>query len=122
MKLLIWIIAGIVILAATAFAVTNRTPVEVDFWPLPYAATLPLFVILLVTVVVGFLFGSVVAWWSGRRARRKARERAWHIERLERELDTVKRAAKSAGPGTSQIPATAGPETPQLSAGGAAQT
>ncbi len=121
MKLIIWILAAIVILAVTAFAVTNREAVSIDFWPLPYSATLPLFAILLGAVIVGFIFGSIAAWWSGRSARRKSRDRKWEIDRLNRELDAVKHASGPAEPGASQIPNTAvAADAPQLSAGGSA--
>jgi uncharacterized integral membrane protein len=40
--------------AVVLFAVSNRNIVEVQFWPLPGTLGLPLYVIGLVTMVIGF--------------------------------------------------------------------
>ncbi|MCP4330404.1 MAG: LapA family protein [Alphaproteobacteria bacterium] len=121
MKLIIWIIAAIVTLAVTAFAVSNRAPVEVDFWPLPYAAILPLFAVLLVAVVLGFLFGAITTWWSGRKWRRGAREARRENDHLRRELEAVKRAASATEPGRSPLPSTNSGAPPSLPPSRAAQ-
>jgi uncharacterized integral membrane protein len=120
LRLIGWIIAAIVILAVCAFAVTNRALIDIDFWPLPYAATLPLFAVLLGAVIVGFVFGAIVAWWSGRRTRRKARERGWEIESLQRELEMAKRQSRSAAAAAPQVAVTDSGEAPRLEASGGA--
>ena len=104
MKAFLWILAFIVTLAVTSFAVTNRAPVEVDFWPLPFAATLPLFAILIVAAALGFMFGTVATWWSGRKWRRSARDRGREVERLKREVEALKRAVPPGEAGRSHLP------------------
>lgn len=110
MRLIIWIISATVIVIATVFAVANRGPVEISFWPLPYTLTPPLFAILILAVLAGFLFGAVTTWWSGRHVRKRARERAIEIEGLQRDVDALKarvkeaQAAKPVETGTSALP------------------
>ena len=104
MKIFLWILAAIVTLAVTSFAVTNRAPVEVDFWPLPFAATLPLFAILIVAAALGFAFGAIATWWSGRKWRRSARGRGREIERLNREIEVLKRTLPAGEAGRSHLP------------------
>jgi uncharacterized integral membrane protein len=106
LKIVLWILAAIVTLAVTSFAVTNRAPVEVDFWPLPFAATLPLFAILIVAAVLGFGFGAIATWWSGRKWRRRARDRGREIDRLQREIEALKRAVPPGETGRSHLPQT----------------
>jgi len=104
LKFFLWILAAVVTLAVTSFAVTNRAPVEIDFWPLPFTATPPLFAILITTVVVGFGFGSIATWWSGRNRRRIARARGRGIDRLKREIEVLKRTTPGAEPGRPHLP------------------
>jgi uncharacterized membrane protein len=69
--------------------------VSVSFWLLPGAAIeMPLYLVVLGTLIIGFLVGEVVAWvgnWRWRREARRSRER---IAVLERELaaERVQRA------------------------------
>lgn len=62
-------------LVITLLAVANRTPVQVSLDPFSGAAPLvsfsaPLFAIVLVSVVVGVLFGGFAVWWAQGRYRR----------------------------------------------------
>jgi uncharacterized integral membrane protein len=68
------------------FAISNRQPVEITFWPLPIVIETRLFLVVLLSMLAGFLIGELVAWMGGRRWRREAREKSRRIEALEREL------------------------------------
>jgi uncharacterized integral membrane protein len=87
MKVLWWIALGFAALVLILFAVSNRETVSVSFWLLPGAAIeVPLYLVVLGTLIIGFLVGEVVAWvgnWRWRREARRSRER---IAVLEREL------------------------------------
>lgn len=85
------------------FAISNRQPVEITFWPLPVAIETRLFLVVLLAIFVGFLIGELVAWIGGRRWRREARERTRRIEALERELAATQALLKSQG-GNSTAP------------------
>lgn len=71
MKFLSWLFFIVVAAAAAAFAVSNRQPVAIDLWPLPFAAALPLYVLVLGGFAAGFVIGAAIFWikgliWHGR--------------------------------------------------------
>ncbi|MSO71421.1 MAG: DUF1049 domain-containing protein [Alphaproteobacteria bacterium] len=73
-------------LAIIVFAVSNRATVTIDLWPLPWSATLPLFLPLLGGILLGVLAGAGAmvigrARWRHRATRAEKRSAA-----LEREL------------------------------------
>lgn len=81
-----WVLIGLVALALVIFAVDNRQTVTVSLWPLPIEASMGLYLVVLLTLLAGFLLGELIAWMNGRRWRREARQKAKRIEELEREL------------------------------------
>jgi uncharacterized integral membrane protein len=87
MKFLWWIVLALVALVLILFAVSNREPVAIELWPLPDRAELPLYLIVLGTLVIGFFAGQFVTWVGGWRWRREARRSRSRIAMLERELD-----------------------------------
>ena len=78
------------------FAVSNRNIVEVQFWPLPGTLDLPLYVIGLVTMVVGFLIGGVIAWLGAGESRHRARMAERDIHSLETKLSDTQSETKKA--------------------------
>jgi uncharacterized integral membrane protein len=68
------------------FAISNRGTVTVGFWPLPYLAEAPLYLLVFLSVLIGALGGVAAAWIAGRRDRHELRNRRRRIEALEREL------------------------------------
>lgn len=87
MKFLWWIVLALVALVLILFAVTNREAVSVGLWPLPSALDLPLYLVVLGTLVIGFFTGQLVTWVGGWRWRREARRSRERIAMLERELE-----------------------------------
>ena len=79
MKLINTIIAAVVALLIVLFAVSNRAPAVVEIWPFPYELALPLYAVILLTVLVGFIAGLVASWLAGAAKRRE-------IKRLRRAL------------------------------------
>ena len=71
MRLLSWIILLPVALAVVAFSVVNRKPVALDLWPLPVTTERPVFLIVILSVFAGFVWGGLVAWISAARGRRR---------------------------------------------------
>ena len=86
--------AVLVAVGLIVFSVVNRQAVDVDFFPLPYQATLPLFVVLFAGIFIG-LAAAGLATLVGRMRRaartRSAEKRAASLERqmrgLEQDLD-----------------------------------
>ena len=83
LRLLLGLVALIVIVA---FAVANRTPVEVSFAPLPVTLELPLYGAFLFGLIVGVLIGGVGVWLGGLGRRFGARRLRRRVGTLESEL------------------------------------
>ncbi len=85
-RLFSWIIMVAVALAVVAFSVSNRAPVTVDFWPLPFPSReFRVFAVVLVSIFAGFVLGGLVAWISGGKRRRRARAMARRAKAAEAE-------------------------------------
>jgi uncharacterized integral membrane protein len=84
-RLLHWFVTLPAALVAIVFAVANRGSVSVSLWPLT-SQSMPLYAVVLLAMLIGFLIGEFVAWVNGGRARRLARERQRRTAALEREL------------------------------------
>jgi uncharacterized integral membrane protein len=79
-----------------AFAVANRQAVTVSFDPFSaaspaYAATLPLFAIIFVVLILGVLIGGIAAWIRQSKWRRGARRLDSEVRALHDEMDTIRR-------------------------------
>jgi uncharacterized integral membrane protein len=86
-----------------AFAVANRQAVTVSFDPFSatnpaYAATLPLFAVIIVTLILGVLIGGIAAWIRQSKWRRIARKLDADGRALHDELDTIRRRFGSSEP------------------------
>jgi uncharacterized integral membrane protein len=78
------------------FAVANRQPVTVSFDPLSsaapaYAATVPLFVLIFILLIVGVIIGGVAAWLRQAGWRRTARKLDADVRALHEELGDIRR-------------------------------
>jgi len=92
MKFLRWIVLAIVAVAMILFAISNREHVMLSLWLLPGAAVeMPLYLLLLATLLVGFVAGELVGWVGGWRWRREARRSRDRIATLEREVAAAQR-------------------------------
>lgn len=85
------IIRLLLALAAAAaiilFAVANRQPVDVSFWPTPLATDMPLWGVFMIGLFLGAALGGTASWlagWKARREGRQARRRVVALEARER--------------------------------------
>jgi uncharacterized integral membrane protein len=90
MKFFWWVVLALVALVLILFAVSNREAVAVALWPLPAGVELPLYLVVLGTLVIGFFAGQFVTWVGGWRWRREARRSRERIAMLERELEAAR--------------------------------
>ena len=104
MKFLWWILLAIVAVVLVLFAISNRETVSVGLWPLPALVELPLYLVLLGTLLLGFIVGELTGWIGGWRWRREARRGRERIAMLEREIE-----AEQAQRAASRIALTATP-------------
>ena len=86
-KVLYWIVALPLAAVIIVFSLNNRTEVTLDLWPLEVMTVpVPIFAVVLICLVAGFLVGGVVAWNSAGRTRRRARTEARRADRAEGDL------------------------------------
>jgi len=81
-----------------AFALANRQVVTVSFDPFSsaspaYAASLPLFVLIFVLVILGVVIGGIAAWLRQAAWRRTARRLDADVRALHQELEAMRRRA-----------------------------
>ena len=86
MRFVFWTLAAIVGLFVVVFAASNRQSVAIGLWPLVHEIELPLYLLVIVLLIVGFFAGRLAGWFAARRWRREARERRNQMEALQREL------------------------------------
>jgi uncharacterized integral membrane protein len=106
-KLVTAIIVVPIAAVIVALAVANRQTVTVSFDPFSsaspaYAATLPLFVVLFVVLILGVLVGGSASWIRQGKWRRAARRLDGEVRALHQEMDAVRRRF-----GTTEKPASA---------------
>lgn len=96
------------------FAVANRAPVTIALDPLAgepplISASVPLFLVVLATLIVGVIIGGVASWSRQGRWRRATRRLEAKVKAQHAEIDTLKRqvAASAAAPQSSSIAAIA---------------
>jgi len=116
MTFLAWAVAAPLLIGAGVFAVVNRSAVTVSLWPVAEPVTLPLFVVVVAALYVGFIIGAVIAWWAGRHGRARARQRLERIRALQQELDRLQRLAQATEAGATPSAAALAP--PRLSRSG----
>jgi len=90
MKLIGWGILVVVALIAVVFAIHNHGAQTVNFWPLPYALSAPLYAVVITALAAGFVLGAIASWVGGRGWRKLARQRRRENDALMRELDGFK--------------------------------
>lgn len=87
---LFWVAVVVAGALLTSFAISNRAMVELQLLPLPFVATLPLYLLVFAALIVGFVVGWLAAWFGGRRHRRESRRGRRRIGALERELAGIR--------------------------------
>jgi uncharacterized integral membrane protein len=81
-----WFITALVALVVVVFAVSNRASVTLGLFPLPAALEAPLYLVVIVALLIGFLVGALVAWINAGRHRAEARTLRRRIDRLQRDV------------------------------------
>ena len=71
------------------FSISNRETVTLDFWPLPFFHQTSIYLPILVSGCLGFLFGCIIAWFAAGSTRSKARQANRRASGLEKDLATL---------------------------------
>ncbi|MGE0660787.1 MAG: lipopolysaccharide assembly protein LapA domain-containing protein [Reyranellaceae bacterium] len=77
-------------LLGAVFAIANRETVTISLWPLPWEASLPLFLVLLAVLLLGILVGGLIVWLGGHRYRATARQQTRTSAQLRRQVAELK--------------------------------
>ena len=106
MKAVYWAMTLVATALLIPFALSNREPVSLGFWPLPFLIDLPLYLLVLLLLLAGFVIGAAATWIAGWHIRRELRRRRRRVEALERELVAARSQLEDrAGTGRSGVPA-----------------
>ena len=79
-----------------AFAIANRGPAVVSLDPLPYVFEVPLYLVAIGGLAVGFTVGAIAAWLAGHGVRRRLRIAKARVALLEGEVSQL-RVARDKG-------------------------
>jgi len=96
LRFLKYLILAPVAVVVLAFAYANRHIVSVSFDPLAsgdasaFRVNAPLFLVIILSVMIGVISGGVTTWFSQGRHRRLARKLRIESEKMKADLDAVK--------------------------------
>ncbi|MBO37940.1 MAG: hypothetical protein CMM75_02020 [Rhodospirillaceae bacterium] len=83
MRFVIQLALATIIGVAAIFAIANRTETNVDFYPFPFTAEIPLYVIILGAISIGLIIGVALSSISRFRLRLEAEKHRKRAEALE---------------------------------------
>lgn len=86
MRFIYWFVTALIALVVVVFAVSNRAIVTLTLFPLPAALDAPLYLVVIVAVILGFIVGALVAWLGAGKHRREARHLRRRIDRLQHDM------------------------------------
>lgn len=93
MKRLLWLLIALpLLLVLVVFSVNNREAIALNLWPLRYEVALPLFLVVLGSLVVGVLLGLFLEWVFEGRNRSALRSERRRAAASERELGKLREA------------------------------
>ncbi len=102
-------IVGIVTTICVAtFAVMNRGDVSITWNPLSddFSLILPVYIVILVSLALGFILGGCLVWLNSGRLRKERRQQKREIKLLENEVNRLKEDKLQSGmPATDIFPA-----------------
>lgn len=92
MKHFSWLVTVPLTVLVVVFAVANRSFVPLDLWPFAIEIQIPVFLLVLGSLLFGFLIGALVMWLSMGKLRRKSRAARGEITKLERQARELEQA------------------------------
>jgi uncharacterized integral membrane protein len=97
MRLLKLILLAAILLAIVVLALANRDPVTLNLLPggmarlMPVSLQVPLFVVSLVSIVVGMVLGYLLEWLREHKHRRSASQKTREAAQLSRDMDRLRK-------------------------------
>lgn len=99
MRFIRYVVLGVMMIAIVMVAVANKDAVSVKVMPpgldsiWQWSVSLPLFFVILASVLFGLLLGYVLEWVRERRHRRDAAQRRREVGRLEQEVAELRKSS-----------------------------
>jgi uncharacterized integral membrane protein len=93
-RFIYWVVTALIALVVVVFAVSNRMFVALSFFPLPAELQVPLYLVVIVALVLGFIVGALAAWFGGGKRRRENRELRRRLNRVQHDLDALPATVK----------------------------
>ncbi len=91
MVILRFIIGFIITVSITIISVLNRNIISFTWSPVHENVQLPIYFIILVFFLIGFLFGGINVWINHSKIRKERRKQKKIIETLEKEIENLKK-------------------------------
>jgi putative membrane protein len=97
MRTLKLLLLALILVVLVVLALANREPVALNLLPqgldrvMPLTVQLPLFVVILASVVVGAALGYILEWLREHKHRRRASQKAQEAARLNREVAQLRK-------------------------------
>ncbi len=79
-----------IILAGVVFAISNRGKVDLTFYPIPFAISMPLFLFTIMSFSIGVIWGWLIGGFKAGRFRRAHKKASKRVEALENELGAMR--------------------------------
>ena len=95
-RVISWVIMLPITVVVALFTMENLQNVEIGLWPLDGKREVPLYLVVLLCILFGFIAGGVVAWISSSRRRRRTRELADRNARLQQQVEELRRELATA--------------------------
>jgi len=84
------IISVLILIAALVFSILNRGNVSVDLWPLTRSFEIPLFLIAIVPLIVGYSIGRINGWLRSSSYKKKMKHSSKELEELHEKIKELK--------------------------------
>ena len=105
MKVLFWALYLPLLVVVVPFGAANRHDVGINFDPLPFGLTAPVFAVVLASALAGLVVGGSSAWMSGLKRRKTARILRRHNALLETEIRALREKRESGAAPLPEMPA-----------------
>ena len=107
MRYIFWLLTLVLTALFIVFTVANREPVVIDFWPFEFQQSLPFSLVVLASLLFGFVVGTFLMWLRFGAARSRARHAEHRATVMERELTELRRSRSAETSTPAKAPAAA---------------
>lgn len=101
-RIIKWSVIGIVGAALVAFSIANRSAVAFSLFPLPFEMTIPLFILVYLSLFIGVAVGEALGLLHSLKVRKQLKHAEQRIKALESEV-LLKTIEKGAHPDTLKV-------------------